>query len=84
MHTYSDPAEGIAVHGGSVNRRDGTPGWVPRSGFGTTNWEGHKLIVDATRPTTFAFGSRSTIPDEVLRRVHLADYAPTEASPAVR
>jgi 2,5-furandicarboxylate decarboxylase 1 len=84
MHTYADPSEGITMHGGQADRRHGAPSWIPRSGFGTSNWEGQKMIVDATKPTNYSFGSRSTIPGDVLERINLADYAPSEARPIVR
>jgi hypothetical protein len=32
------------------------------------------MIVDATRPRDFAFGSRSEVPEDVIRRMPLDEY----------
>ena len=78
MHTYADPAQSFQPLAGSAREH---PSFVPRSGFGTTNWGTDKLVVDATRPTSFAFGSRLELPAEVMARVRLDDYlAPVPAA----
>jgi UbiD family decarboxylase len=77
MHTYGDPEEGFVQHrsaGRFIPQHTG-----PRSGFGTTNWSGRKLVVDATRPTNFAFGARSVVPRDVIARMPLSDYLSGEA-----
>jgi 2,5-furandicarboxylate decarboxylase 1 len=75
VHTFFDPAnrlhhfvstKGIGIFDPSV----------PKSGFATTNWGNHKVVVDATRPTDFAFGARNEIPAEVLDRIRLSDHVP--------
>jgi UbiD family decarboxylase len=81
MHTYTDPARGFQLLQGE--RRE-FPGFVPRAGFGTTNWGTTKLLIDATRPADFAFGARLALPREAMERVRLADYLPTEAAVEVR
>jgi UbiD family decarboxylase len=81
MHTYTDPARGFQLL--QAERRE-FPGFVPRAGFGTTNWGTTKLPIDATRPADFAFGARLALPREAMERVRLADYLPTEAAVEVR
>jgi 2,5-furandicarboxylate decarboxylase 1 len=81
MHTYTDPARSFRPFQGEARQH-----WagVPRSGFGTTNWGTHKLVVDATRPSDFPFGSRLAIPPEVMARVRLEDYVAPDAAVEVR
>jgi hypothetical protein len=43
--------------------------------FAPTNW-GAKIVIDATRPSDFAFGSRSQVPKAALDRMRLSDYLP--------
>jgi 2,5-furandicarboxylate decarboxylase 1 len=81
MHTYTDPARSFRPFQGEARQH-----WagVPRSGFGTTNWGTHKLVVDATRPSDFPFGSRLAIPPAVMARVRLEDYVAPDAAVEVR
>jgi 2,5-furandicarboxylate decarboxylase 1 len=80
-HVFTDLAKGVHVVGNVDNRR-----WVQpaghRAGFGATNWEEAKIIVDATRPTNVPFGSRAAIPADVMQRVRLADYLPSATAAA--
>ncbi|HLH22332.1 MAG TPA: UbiD family decarboxylase [Chloroflexota bacterium] len=76
VHTYTDPARGIRPFAGEARQH---LSFVPRSGFGTTNWGTHKLVIDATRPRDFPFGARLTLPDEAMARVRLDDYLPSAA-----
>jgi 2,5-furandicarboxylate decarboxylase 1 len=69
LHTYADLLKGIRRHGES---------YILHSGFATTNWGG-KIVIDATRPSDFAFGSRSEVPPEAMQRIKLADYLPNDA-----
>ena len=69
LHTYADLLKGIRRHGES---------YILHSGFATTNWGG-KIIIDATRPSDFAFGARSEVPPEAMQRIKLADYLPNDA-----
>jgi 2,5-furandicarboxylate decarboxylase 1 len=78
VYTYPDLRSGITVH-----RPDGTARWWPQAGFGASNWSG-RVVLDATRPRDFAFGSRSEVPREALERVRLADYLPGSAVAGVR
>jgi UbiD family decarboxylase len=73
VHTFLDPAARL-YHFESAKGVAGFAPSVPKSGFGTTNWGNHKVILDATRPTDFAFGARNEIPAEVLERIRLADF----------
>jgi 2,5-furandicarboxylate decarboxylase 1 len=73
VYTYPDLERGMTVH-----RPDTTARWWPQAGFGASNWSG-RLVVDATRPTDFAFGLRSEVPREAIERVRLADYLPGAA-----
>jgi 2,5-furandicarboxylate decarboxylase 1 len=82
VHTYIDPAESVRVLKVEPGP-DRRLAFVPRAGFGTTNWADRKVLVDATRPTNFAFGSRSEIPQEVMERVRLADYLAHESAVGV-
>ncbi len=74
VYTYPDLRRGIALHA-----PDATVRWWPQAGFGASNWAG-RVVLNATRPRDFAFGSRSEVPREVLERVCLADYLPTAAA----
>src|SRR5690348_2653360 len=69
LHTYADLLKGIRRHGES---------YILHSGFATTNWGG-KIVIDATRPSDFAFGARSEVPPEAMQRIKLADYLPNDA-----
>jgi 2,5-furandicarboxylate decarboxylase 1 len=77
MHTYTDPARSFRPFQGEARQH---LSFVPRSGFGTTNWGTHKLVIDATRPNNLAFGARFSIPAEALARVRLDDYLPSGAA----
>jgi hypothetical protein len=48
-------------------------GKAPQSGFATSNW-GARAVIDATKPQDFAFGERSQVPDDVMRRIRLDDF----------
>ncbi len=80
MHTYTDPRRSFQPFQGEERQ---FPSFVPRSGFGTTNWGTTKLVVDATRPREFPFGARLTLPADVMARVRLDDYLPANASAEV-
>ena len=77
VHTYASFAKGVHTRGdwpgGRAVQHAGGAG--PQAGFGATNW-GSKVVIDATRPRDFAFGSRSEVPDEVMKPVRLEDYLP--------
>jgi hypothetical protein len=74
-YTYTSFAGGVHTRGdwpgGRAVQHAGAGG--PQAGFGTTNW-GSKAVIDATRPRDFAFGSRSEVPEEAMRRVRLEDF----------
>ncbi|MSQ50631.1 MAG: UbiD family decarboxylase [Betaproteobacteria bacterium] len=78
VYTYANFAKGVHTRGdwpgGRAVQHAGGSG--PQAGFGATNW-GSKLVIDATRPRDFAFGSRSDVPDEVMKSVRLEDFLPT-------
>jgi 2,5-furandicarboxylate decarboxylase 1 len=79
IHTYSDLARGIMLHGESPGHNTGPITGPPKrhmgpiAGFATTNWGG-RVVIDATRPTDFAFGSRSEVPRDAVARMPLTDY----------
>jgi UbiD family decarboxylase len=75
LHTYADPEEGFKLQLGPGRA---TAAYMPRSGFGATNWGAQKVVIDATRPTHFAFELRSEVPRAAIERVPLADYLPGE------
>jgi UbiD family decarboxylase len=81
VHTYTDPVRSFQPFPGEARQH-----WafVPRSGFGTTNWGATKLVIDATRPSNLAFGSRLSIPQEAMDRVRLADYLTADSALEVR
>jgi 2,5-furandicarboxylate decarboxylase 1 len=81
VHTYTDPVRSFQPFQGEARQH-----WanVPRSGFGTTNWGATKLVIDATRPSNLAFGSRLSIPQEAMDRVRLADYLSADSPVEVR
>jgi 2,5-furandicarboxylate decarboxylase 1 len=80
LYTYTSFARGVHTRGDWPGGRavEHAGGAGPQAGFGTTNW-GSKLVIDATRPRDFAFGSRSEVPDEVMKRVRLEDFLPAAA-----
>jgi hypothetical protein len=80
LYTYTSFARGVHTRGDWPGGRavEHAGGAGPQAGFGTTNW-GSKLVIDATRPRDFAFGSRSDVPDEVMKRVRLEDFLPAAA-----
>jgi UbiD family decarboxylase len=68
IHTYTNLDKGLNIYGANFAQH---PGLNPN--FAPTNWGG-KMIVDATRPRDFAFGSRSEVPEDVIRRMPLDEY----------
>lgn len=80
IHTYSNFSKSIHTRGNwPGGRKVRHVGDGPQSGFATTNWGG-KVVIDATRPTNFAFGLRSEIPSDVMARVRLSDFLPAGAA----
>lgn len=70
VHTYANMARGVQLYGGRF-----APHVAYNPSFAPTNWGG-KVVIDATRPSDFAFGLRSEVPKDALERVRLADYLP--------
>jgi 2,5-furandicarboxylate decarboxylase 1 len=80
MFTYTSFRKGVHTNGAwSGARHVQHAAGGPQAGFGATNW-GSKLVIDATRPRDFAFGLRSEIPDEVMKRIRLEDFLPAAAT----
>lgn len=70
LHTYANLTRGVQLYGGKF-----APHVAYNPSFAPTNWGG-KVVIDATRPSDFAFGLRSQVPKEAIERMRLADYLP--------
>jgi UbiD family decarboxylase len=81
MHTYTEPERSFQPLRADPRQH---LSFVPRSGFGATNWGTYKLVIDATRPSGFAFEQRSEVPAEAMARVRLADYLAPQSTVGVR
>lgn len=70
LHTYPDLARGVQIYGPKFAQHVAyNPNFAP------TNWGG-KVVVDATRPSDFAFGARSHVPKAATERMRLGDFLP--------
>ena len=74
LHTYASLARDVKIFGGKF-----APHLAYNPGFAPTNWGG-KVVIDATRPKDFAFGARSEVPRDAMKRTRLTDYLPRDAA----
>lgn len=78
VHTFLDPSTHANLFNVAGHLAGDVGVNVPKAGFGTTNWDDYKLVLNATRPTDFAFGQHNNIAKDLLQRIQIEDYIPVE------